>query len=160
MMRSLLLFAVGFTVLSLSACKDEGESAAKAPEITVPVLREAPPAPQQQQADDTVADTTGGPISGDLATDPWLGLWPGPEEAAAALEIRRDEQGAYSIVITTAGSAQTYPAQSAGNGLISFTRDGAAEEITAGNGDDTGIPAFAGRENCLVIKHGEGFCRR
>ena len=42
---------------------------------------------------------------------------------------------------------------------LRFMRDGVAETAVPGNGDATGLKYLAGKQDCLVVKPGEGYCR-
>ena len=42
---------------------------------------------------------------------------------------------------------------------LRFMRDGVAEPAVPGNGDTTGLKHLAGKQDCLVVKPGEGYCR-
>jgi hypothetical protein len=85
----------------------------------------------------------------------WLGKWNGPE--GTYLEIARD--GAqYDIVIKNLDGETRYSAIEQ-DGTLQFMRDEMGETIKPGTGDETGMKWLAGKQNCLVIKPGEGFCR-
>jgi hypothetical protein len=43
--------------------------------------------------------------------------------------------------------------------VIRFERGGVRETIRKATGDQTGLKWLAGKQNCLVIKQAEGFCR-
>jgi len=43
--------------------------------------------------------------------------------------------------------------------MIRFIRNGRPESIRAATGDETGLKWLAGKQNCLMIQQGEGFCR-
>ena len=38
-------------------------------------------------------------------------------------------------------------------------RNGVAETAVPGNGDAAGLKYLAGKQDCLVVKPGEGYCR-
>jgi hypothetical protein len=42
---------------------------------------------------------------------------------------------------------------------IAFRRDGTNEQLIATDGDATGMKWLAGKNDCLTIKFGEGYCR-
>jgi hypothetical protein len=52
----------------------------------------------------------------------------------------------------------TYDGISAGD-RIEFQRNGKMESIHSGNGQETGMKWLLDKNNCLIIKTGEGFCR-
>ena len=89
------------------------------------------------------------------STDEWLGRWHGPE--GTYLDIA-GTNGAYQITVKDLDGARTFSGSAAGSG-IEFRRDGTNEMIEATNGDATGMKWLAGKQDCLTIKRGEGFCR-
>jgi hypothetical protein len=44
--------------------------------------------------------------------------------------------------------------------VIEFSRDGKTETIKAATGAETGMKDFTKETNCVVIKKGEGFCKK
>lgn len=42
---------------------------------------------------------------------------------------------------------------------LRFMRDGVAEVAVPGSGDATGLKWLAGKNDCLIVKAGEGYCR-
>jgi len=42
---------------------------------------------------------------------------------------------------------------------LRFMRDGVAETAVHTNGDATGLKYLAGKQDCLTVKQGEGYCR-
>ena len=88
------------------------------------------------------------------ATD-WAGRWTGPEGTYLEITPTTDE---YEIVITDLDGPRKFEGKANATGL-GFTRNGKVENISAGNGEATGMKWLADKKNCLVIKSGEGFCR-
>ncbi|PZO88771.1 MAG: hypothetical protein DI626_00995 [Micavibrio aeruginosavorus] len=89
--------------------------------------------------------------------DNWEGRWTGVE--GTYLDIRKAPQdGAYEVAIRDLDAERTFTATASGNGL-KFTRDNVEENITAGNGEQTGMKWLTDKKDCLVIKTGEGYCR-
>ncbi len=109
--------------------------------------------PASEAAD--VADSTSGRGVPDKGPDGWLGQWNGPEGTYLILTKNGDQ---YSVEIRSLEGVQTYDGVASGD-RIRFLREGTAETIHAGKGDETGMKWLAGKKNCLVIKAGEGFCR-
>jgi hypothetical protein len=56
------------------------------------------------------------------------------------------------------GQVQTYRGTATADS-ISFERNGKAETIRSGNGQQTGMKWLADKRVCLVIWLGEGYCR-
>ncbi len=87
--------------------------------------------------------------------DEWIGRWNGPE--GTYLEISKSGD-TYEIRIKDLDKAQTYQGTAAGD-TISFERNGRAETIRSGNGEQAGMKWLLDKKNCLVIRKGEGYCR-
>jgi hypothetical protein len=87
--------------------------------------------------------------------DGWLGRWTGPEGTYLELAKSGDR---YEIKIQSLDGPATYEGVAV-SGHIEFQRDGRTETIRAGNGKDTGMKWLLEKNDCLVIKAGEGFCR-
>ena len=81
--------------------------------------------------------------------------WNGPE--GTYLQITGDK-GVYEITIKDLDQVRTFRGSTL-NDHVEFQRDGVKESLRSGSGDDTGMKWLAGKEDCLVIKLGEGFCR-
>jgi hypothetical protein len=87
--------------------------------------------------------------------DYWLGQWTGPEGTSLLINEHR---GNYEVVITNLDGPRHFPATIQGMGLR-FTRDGVVETLHEGDGLATGMKWLAGKQRCLVVKTGEGYCR-
>jgi len=91
------------------------------------------------------------------ATDVWAGKWTGPE--GLVLEIAKTATpGRYDVKVTLLDGVGSYTGTADGD-AIRFERGGVRETIRKATGDETGLKWLAGKQNCLVIKQGEGFCR-
>ncbi len=133
MMRTVLIAAFA---LGLTACNQP------APETPPPEAPAEAPAEAKMPAP---------------ATDAWLGEWIGVEGNTLKIEAG-DAPGVYNITEGTLDGPLTYTGTAQGD-VIGMTRDGKAETIKAGTGDETGLKYLAGKTNCLVIESGRGFCR-
>lgn len=85
----------------------------------------------------------------------WQGKWQGPEATFLALEER---EGGVKVTIQNLDGPRVFEGNVERNG-VTFTRDGVEETIHAGSGKDTGMKWLADKDNCLVVKSGEGYCR-
>ncbi len=132
----LTLFAM---IVSITGCQDRNQPAT-VPSSTATV---SPAAPAQT----AVANNQ---------TDKWLGQWNGPEGTYLLLSKSDDK---YVVKIQSLDGAQTYEGVSSGD-RIQFERGGKTESIRAGSGQETGMKWLLEEKNCLVIKAGEGFCRK
>lgn len=90
-------------------------------------------------------------------TDAWIGKWIGVEGLLLDIEPSGD-RGHYVLSVTLLDGTQSYDGTTDGD-LIRFTRNGRPESIRAVTGDQTGLKWLAGKQNCLMIQQGEGFCR-
>ena len=88
--------------------------------------------------------------------DKWLGHWNGPEGTYLVLSRRGNQ---YVVEIKSLDGLATYEGAAAGD-RIQFERDGGAESIRAGSGKETGMKWMLEKTDCLIIKEGEGFCRK
>lgn len=85
----------------------------------------------------------------------WQGRWTGPEGTLLDLEPRADGVG---ITVHSLDGPDSYQGTEQADG-IQFVRNGKAETIRAGDGEATGMKWLLDKQNCLVIRLGEGFCR-
>ena len=103
-----------------------------------------------------VADDSGGG-EGPTAVADWNGKWIGVEglvlviAPGATAETRK-------LRITLLDGTSDYVGTVKGD-EIDFTRDGKGETIKAGTGAETGLKYLVEKDDCLIIKPGEGFCR-
>jgi len=92
-----------------------------------------------------------------LPTDAWVGKWIGVE--GLMLDIQpAGEHGHYMLSVTLLDGTNSYDGTADGD-MIRFTRNGRPESIRAATGDETRLKWLAGKQNCLMIQQGEGFCR-
>lgn len=87
--------------------------------------------------------------------DRWIGSWLGPE--GTYLEIAKDGDG-FRITISDLDGPRTFRGV-ARDDIIAFERNGQTEFLRHGTGAETGMKWLADKQNCLVVKPGEGFCR-
>ena len=89
--------------------------------------------------------------------DRWNGIWPGVEGTSMSLGIEGDN---VEINLKDLDNiVKTYKGKKVGS-HIEFMRDGVLEKIKFGDGQASGMKWFADKKKCLVIKSGEGFCRK
>ena len=88
--------------------------------------------------------------------DDWLGQWNGPEGTSLLLSKEKDR---YSVKIQSLDGPATYEAAPVGDHL-EFRRGGKTETIRRGSGKETGMKWLLDEKNCLIIKAGEGYCRK
>ncbi len=110
------------------------------------------PAPPQTQS---AASST--EVAVPAPADAWLGKWIGVEGNTLTIEDT-GVKGVYAITEITLDGPKRYPGNAEGD-HIAFVDAGKPGTITASNGDATGLKYLAGKQNCLVIENGRGFCR-
>jgi hypothetical protein len=85
----------------------------------------------------------------------WLGEWTGPEGTYLKLaQVGND----YQLTISDLDGPKTFSATPTPTGL-SFERNGQTETIAAGSGAQTGMKWLTEKQDCLIVKLGEGYCR-
>lgn len=147
--RNIVMIA---TALALAGCAKGQEAVLPGNEdAAVNFSRDASAGDADAMAD--VAENAAAP----LPTDAWTGKWMGVE--GLVLDIQPSgERGRYVLSVTLLDGTKSYEGVAEGD-VIRFTRDGRPESIRAAKGDETGLKWLAGKQNCLMIKQGEGFCR-
>jgi len=125
-------------IVFIAGCDDHKPSSRPSPEAT------SNPAPSLPA-----------PSAPASVTDQWTGKWIGPEGTYLVLSKNGDK---YVVEIHSLDGSQSYEGTLAGD-RINFQRNGKAESVRAGNGQDTGMKWLLDKKNCLIFKAGEGFCR-
>lgn len=92
----------------------------------------------------------------EMAPD-WSGKWTGPE--GTHLTLRQNNRGTFDLAIRNLDGERVFNAARDKDGILKFTRDGVTETIQAGTGAQTGMKWLADKQDCLVIRSGEGYCR-
>jgi hypothetical protein len=133
----------------MAACQDRNQSAAgpsSAGTNSAPVAPVAVPAAPDKTPDH----------SPENSPDKWLGQWNGPEGTYLLLSKKGDR---YVVKIQSLDGPDVYEGVSTGDST-QFMRDGKTESIHAGSGEETGMKWLLDKKDCLIIKRGEGFCRK
>ena len=145
MHKAMMLTAAAATALLLTGC-EKAEAPAPVETTEVPV--------------ETVPDESADAI--DPATAPhrfasWAGRWTGVEGMYVA--IAPAEPGKYRLEMQSdLDTKGTYEGSDSEHG-IRFARAGEQLTLRRGNGDETGLKHLAGKQDCLIVKDGEGYCR-
>lgn len=149
-MRMMPLLVVG--ALTLAACgKQPAETNVEALANGAAMDIEEVPA---NEAPSNAADL---PSETAASTDAWVGKWTGPE--GLVLDIAKTATpGRYDIRISLLDGSGSYTGTADGD-VIRFERGGVPETIRKATGEQTGLKWLAGKQNCLMIKQAEGFCR-
>ena len=150
-------FALLFAVAALAACSDRQPGAdtravdpapaaeASPPAVPAPVDgRDASPAPA------TPADTA--KVEAD-----YLGRWTGVE--GMVLVVASKPGGGVTLEMQwDLDNTGNFDGSATAEGLR-FMRNGVAETAVHTDGDATGLKYLAGKQDCLTVKPGEGYCR-
>ena len=94
--------------------------------------------------------------------DAWVGKWIGVE--GLVLTIEKDPGGAIGRYRLTNKWSLDDDASGTFDGVatekgIAFNRPDGARELTATDGNATGLKYLAGKKDCLTVAPGEGYCR-
>lgn len=94
--------------------------------------------------------------------DAWVGKWIGVE--GLVLTIEKDPGGAIGRYRLTNKWSLDDDATGTFDGVatqkgIAFNRPDGAKELTATDGNATGLKYLAGKQDCLTVAPGEGYCR-
>lgn len=152
--------ALLFAVAALAACSDRqpaAETAAPAESSASAATTPAEPAPANNDTDTNPAPVTSTPNDTAKVEADYLGRWTGVE-------------GMYLVVASKPGGGVTLDMQwdldnkgmfdgSVTAEGLRFTRNDVAETAVHSNGDATGLKNLAGKQDCLTVKPGEGYCR-
>lgn len=134
-----IIFALSALAL-LTACNQENKEAPK-------------PAPASVQA--TLVPET-------PPTDKWVGKWIGVE--GLYLTIAKDDsigRGHYLLTMKYSlddDAVGTFKGAANEDG-IAFTRADGPQQLSAGDGEATGLKWLADKKDCLIVDTGEGYCR-
>lgn len=152
--------ALVFTVAALAACSDRQPpaDAAAPPAPSAVDATPATPATTDEGMDASPAPTSPAtPADGAKVEADYLGRWTGVE-------------GMYLVVASKPGGGVTLDMQwdldnkgmfdgSVTAEGLRFMRNDVAETAVHTNGDATGLKNLAGKQDCLTVKPGEGYCR-
>ncbi|HMO75917.1 MAG TPA: hypothetical protein PKD48_11305 [Sphingopyxis sp.] len=145
MHKGMMLTAAAATALLLTGC-EKAEAPAPVEMTEVPV--------------ETVPDESADAV--DPATAPHrfaslAGRWTGVE--GMYVVVTTAAPGKYRLEMQSdLDTKGTYDGADGEHG-IRFTRGGEQLTLRRGNGDETGLKHLAGKQDCLVVKDGEGYCR-
>lgn len=152
--------ALLFAVATLAACSDR-QPAADTPAPNEAKAVDATPVEPAPVVDD--ADASPAPVTPPATPDTakveadYLGRWTGVE-------------GMYLVVAAKPGGGVTLDMQwdldnkgkfdgSVTAEGLRFMRNGVAENAVHTDGDATGLKHLAGKQDCLTVKSGEGYCK-
>ena len=93
--------------------------------------------------------------------DDWVGKWLGVEGTYLDIEKPQGEDEKADYVLTMQYDLDhkgTFDGYSTQQG-IAFSRNGDRYVLKKGSGDETGLKYLAGKQKCLIVKEGEGYCR-
>lgn len=153
---------LGLTMLVLlGACEQRDERRAEGEAVERAVHNsghvEATPTPTPTvSATPTPAVTA----TGTATTDAWIGRWRGVE--GTYLDIATDPErgpGHYTLAMQyTLDDKGSFDGTAQGD-TIRFTRPDGEKTLRATDGEATGLKWLAGKQDCLTVETGEGYCR-
>jgi hypothetical protein len=151
MKKTIMLASLVFAGISfLGACASEQP---KPPAPSTPAASPST-APSASPAGSPVASPAVSP--GANKAEAMVGKWPGAEGTYLSVTKKGEK---YSVEIANLDGPKTFEGTAKGD-AIEFTRNGKAETVKHATGDETGMKAFAGKKDCLVVTKGsEGFCK-
>lgn len=147
--------ALVLSVAALAACSDRQPPPEAAAPAVPSAVEEAPATPVATADDSSPASST--PADAAKLEADYLGRWTGVE-------------GMYLVVASKPGGGVTLDMQwdldnkgmfdgSVTAEGLRFTRDEVSETAVHTDGDATGLKNLAGKQDCLTVKPGEGYCR-
>jgi hypothetical protein len=152
--------ALVFAIAALAACSDRQPAAATPASNDAGAVDATPVTPEPARDE---ADVSPPPVAPPAAGDTtkieadYLGRWTGVE-------------GMYLVVATKPGGGVTLDMQwdldnkgmfdgSVTAEGLRFMRNGVAESAVHTDGEATGLKYLAGKQDCLTVKPGEGYCK-
>jgi hypothetical protein len=113
-------------------------------------------APESDNSFDTAPPAAPASVA---AADPaeWAGKWVGPE--GLFVEIAPAAGGTFTLTMQSDLETTGTYVGTATEGGIAFERGGQALLLRPATGDETGLKYLFGKQDCLMIASGEGFCR-
>jgi len=91
----------------------------------------------------------------------WVGKWTGPEGLFVTITDAGADAGERRYTLEMQADLDTrasYKGTATPEG-IAFERGGEAKLLRKATGDETGLKWLAGKQDCLMVDEGEGFCR-
>ena len=103
------------------------------------------------------ADTAPPPAAAAPSYAGWVGTWTGPE--GLFVNVTDAGGGSYTVEMQAdLDTRATYNGTATPEG-IAFERGGEPKLLRKATGDETGLKWLAGKQDCLMVDEGEGFCR-
>ncbi len=147
MQKGMILLA-GSALAMLTGCE---QAEAPAPVETTTTEAPAETAPPTAMADPV------DPAAAPHRFASWAGKWTGVE--GMYVTIAPTEPGKYRLEMQSGlDTMGTYEGSDSEHG-IQFERGGEAFTLYRASGEDTGLKYLAGKQQCLKVKDGEGYCR-
>jgi hypothetical protein len=152
--------ALVVAVAALAACSDRqpaADTSAPAEASAASATTPAEPVPAPTDTVTSPAPTTPAPTGTAKVEADYLGRWTGVE--GMYLEVASKAGGGVTLDMQwDLDNKGTFDGSVTAEGLR-FTRNGVAESAVHTNGDATGLKYLAGKQDCLTVKPGEGYCK-
>lgn len=147
-MRKTMILTSAVTLALLAACQK-----AEAPAVTENATTEEVPVETVPAEGNETAD----PAAAAHRFESWVGKWTGVE--GMYVTIATAEPGKYKLEMQSdLDTRGTYDGEDSEHG-IKFKRGNDELSLRRGSGDETGLKYLAGKQECLIVKAGEGYCR-
>ncbi|VXC77085.1 hypothetical protein [Sphingomonas sp. 8AM] len=153
MTKRLTLLAVPLTLAACAQPAPDPSPSATPSERVGPLA-----APRDEPGGGQLRDNAVEPAAPAALEERYLGRWIGVE--GMFLDVTRREGGGVTLDMQwDLDHRGTFDGSVTAEGLR-FMRNGVAELAVPGNGDATGLKWLAGKKDCLIVKSGEGYCRK
>jgi len=141
-MKPTAIAAAALVALGLAACSADVASDSA---TSAPMASEAPEAVQE------------GPLPEFYSYDGWIGRWTGVE--GMYLDVQTAGDGTYNLEMQwDLDHSGTFTGVGTAGG-ITFERDGETLTLDDTDGAATGLKHLDGKQDCLTVRAGEGYCR-
>ncbi|MEH3102740.1 MAG: hypothetical protein PGN12_02405 [Sphingomonas phyllosphaerae] len=153
MTKRLILLAVPLAFVACAQPAPDPAPSATPSERVGPVA-----APRDEPGGGQMRDNAVEPAAIAALEERYLGRWVGVE--GMFLDVARREAGGVTLDMQwDLDHRGTFEGSVTAEGLR-FMRNGVAETAVPGDGDATGLKWLAGKKDCLIVKSGEGYCRK
>lgn len=141
-MRKIMTIASAASLLMIAGCNKAADETKQAD----PTAGEDVVVPDESAPEEANADTAA-----------WVGKWTGPE--GMYVDIKQTGDGKYTLDMQSDLDTKGSYEGSAEPDGITFKRGTEVLTLKKSDGDATGLKWLAGKEDCLMVKTGEGYCR-
>jgi len=121
------------------------------------ILAGCSPAADTPAAPEATSTAAATPAAAAPSYADWVGTWTGPE--GLFVTITDAGEGRYTLAMQSdLDTKATYAGTATADG-IAFEQGGKPKLLRKATGDETGLKWLAGKQDCLMVEEGVGFCR-